>query len=156
MWYNKKQQQIISHGNTRTCAVNLITLLNNTRGHDRCILLCASCLWFLTCYWHKKYWFLAYYCSITVLGWKPRLEPDQAQAQAQPSPQLRVRLDISQAQALWSPTPGLEPKPGLAHHYFWIYCPLVLAPWSWSSLAPGPGPSLLVPWLVWPRLHCIM
>ena len=36
------------------------------------------------------------------------------------------------------------------------YCLLVLAPWSWSSLAPGPGPSLLVPWLVWPRLHCIM
>ena len=100
-WLNVIQlffkKQLISHSNTRTCAVDLITLLNNTRGHDRCILLCVTCLWFLTCYWHKKYWVLAYYCSITVLGWKPGLEPDQAQA-------------------LWSPAWPQGLSPSLAQH----------------------------------------
>ena len=50
-WLNAKQfikKWLISHGNTRTCPVNLITLLNNTRQHDRYILLRATCLWF----WH--------------------------------------------------------------------------------------------------------
>ena len=57
-------------------------------------LLPAICLWFVY-HWHTK--FLACHFSITLLGCKPGLEPDQAQAKC--SPQPRVRLGNFQPQA---------------------------------------------------------